>query len=53
VEFHDRFFQDGKNKKKEIKKILSANGYKCFSISSEYEYGFINEKYYKEKWESK
>jgi FkbM family methyltransferase len=49
VEFHDRFFQDGKKKKKKIKKILRANGYKCFSISSEYEYGFVNEKYYKEK----
>jgi FkbM family methyltransferase len=49
VEFHERLLKDGKKKKKEIISILRENGYKCFAVSPEYEYGFINEKYYEGK----
>jgi FkbM family methyltransferase len=49
IEFHQRFFPDGKNFFKKAIKILQDNGYVCFAISySEYEYSFINKRKYEE-----
>jgi ubiquinone/menaquinone biosynthesis C-methylase UbiE len=47
VEFHERFFKNGKKALKEALKILKKNGYYCFAISSHGdEYSFINKAKY-------
>jgi FkbM family methyltransferase len=37
VEFHERFFTQGKNKSKEFVKSMNRSGYKIFAISDSYE----------------
>lgn len=43
IEFHDRFFENGNRKSKEIVKKMDRNGYKIFAISDSFEeISFIN-----------
>ena len=45
VEFHERFFSDGKAKSKEFIKSMNENGYKIFAVSDSYEeVSFVNVK---------
>ncbi len=49
VEFHDRFFQDGKKKREEIIKILEESGFILFAISNSLEeYSFMKSDLYNE-----
>ena len=44
VEFHERFFVNGKAKSKEFIKRMNENGYKIFAVSDSYEeVSFIKE----------
>ncbi len=42
IEFHERFLENGKEILDKTIAFLSENGYKCFAVSDDFEYSFIN-----------
>jgi len=44
IEFHERFIENGNQLLNECLEILENKGYKCFAISDDYEYSFVNVK---------
>jgi FkbM family methyltransferase len=44
VEFHERFLENGSQILKQTIENLERNGYKCFAISDDFEYSFVNKR---------
>jgi hypothetical protein len=49
IEFHERFFDNGKERLQRAIDALRNNGYDCFAISPNWEYSFINKRIYDER----